>query len=153
MGSKERSIKRAAARTAAASRPTLGQVIDGMAKAIDANTRMIAELERIVQEHEERFQKSDAEDAKTEKVVMVRERANIVDVIREHIPLDGAGPQHKTDCPFCKVDSFCVDANRQFFHCYGCGKSGDVITFLRTIKGIGFDEALEELAKRYEVNG
>jgi hypothetical protein len=52
MGSKSRSIKRAAARTAAASRPTLGQVIEGLAKAIDANSRMIEELERIVQEHE-----------------------------------------------------------------------------------------------------
>ena len=52
MGSRERSIKRAAARTAAVDRPTLGQVIERMAQAIDANTRMIAELERIVQEHE-----------------------------------------------------------------------------------------------------
>ena len=50
MGSKARSIKRAATRTAAVGKPTLGQVIERMAQAIDANTRMIAELERIVQE-------------------------------------------------------------------------------------------------------
>jgi hypothetical protein len=150
MGSKARTMARAARRPKQSE--LIGDVLRKMAASIDGNTRMIAELERVVQEHEERFQKSDAADAKTKKVVMVRERASIVDVIREHIPLDGAGPQHKTDCPFCKVDSFCVDANRQFFHCYGCGKSGDVITFLRLVKGIGFDEALEELAKRYEVN-
>ena len=80
----------------------------------------------------------------------IKSRLNIADVIGGYIKLIPAGSNHKALCPFHneKSPSFMVNEDRQIFHCFGCGKGGDVITFVQEIEGIGFREALQMLADR-----
>jgi DNA primase len=78
----------------------------------------------------------------------VRSRIDIVQVIGRYVNLKPSGQTMKGLCPFHneKTPSFHVNASRGFFHCFGCGKGGDVFTFLQEIEGIGFGEALKRLA-------
>ncbi len=81
----------------------------------------------------------------------VREATNIVEVIGERVPLKSSGSGRFVGlCPFHqeKTPSFQVDENRQFFHCFGCKKGGDVFHFLMETEGLGFPEALHQLAGR-----
>lgn len=75
---------------------------------------------------------------------------NIVDVIEEFLPLKKAGANYNTNCPFHKekTPSFIVSPDKQVFHCFGCGESGDSISFLTKYKNYTFVEAAEYLAKR-----
>lgn len=84
-----------------------------------------------------------------EGVARVRERANIVEVISRFIALKRSGRNHMGLCPFHgeKTPSFSVSGERGFFHCFGCGESGDVFKFLMKIEGLTFPEALERLAQ------
>ena len=69
-----------------------------------------------------------------EKIDDVRERTNLVEVIKRHVELKRAGTGNwKGLCPFHaeKTPSFNVHEVRQFFHCFGCGEKGDVFAFLR----------------------
>ena len=87
-------------------------------------------------------------------VVLVRERAAIEDVIGERIQLRPAGGGRlKGLCPFHdeKSPSFSVNPSLNLYHCFGCGESGDVITFLRNSEHLSFVEAIELLAGRYSV--
>jgi DNA primase len=89
-----------------------------------------------------------------EDVVLVRERAPIADVIGESVQLRSAGGGRlKGICPFHdeKSPSFNVNPALGFFHCFGCGESGDVITFVRNTEHLSFVEAVERLAGRYGV--
>ncbi len=81
---------------------------------------------------------------------LVKEKINIVDLISEYLTLKKAGVNFKAPCPFHneKTPSFVVSPERQIFKCFGCGKSGDVFTFLIEKEGLDFKEALEMLAKR-----
>lgn len=82
----------------------------------------------------------------------VKDNVNIVDVIREFgIDLNS---QHKALCPFHKEDtpSFSVNEKEQYFKCFGCGASGDVIDFVSKIKGIEQIEAMNWLAEKYSIN-
>ncbi|MFO8073536.1 MAG: DNA primase [Polyangia bacterium] len=87
------------------------------------------------------------------KIAEIRERADIVEVIGEHVALKRAGSNMKGVCPFhADTDpSFNVSPDRQFFYCFGCGASGDVFTFLQRLEGLEFLEAAERLAERYGV--
>ena len=78
-------------------------------------------------------------------------RADIVEVIDSYVPLRKAGKDHQALCPFHeeKTPSFTVSQNKQFYHCFGCGAGGTVITFIMEYNGLGFVEALEDLAGRY----
>lgn len=78
----------------------------------------------------------------------VRARTDIVSVIGRYINLKAYGQTFKGLCPFHKekTPSFHVNPTQGFFHCFGCGKGGDVFTFLIEIEGIGFVEALTMLA-------
>ena len=78
-------------------------------------------------------------------------RADIVEVIDSYVPLRKAGKDHQALCPFHeeKTPSFTVSQNKQFYYCFGCGASGTVITFIMEYNGLGFVEALEDLAGRY----
>ncbi len=78
-------------------------------------------------------------------------RADIVEVIDSCVPLRKAGKDHQALCPFHeeKTPSFTVSQNKQFYHCFGCGAGGTVITFIMEYNGLGFVEALEDLAGRY----
>ena len=78
----------------------------------------------------------------------IRSSVNIVDVISQHVHLSKAGTNYLGLCPFHgeKTPSFNVIAQKQFYHCFGCGKSGDVFKFLEDYKQIPFREAVREVA-------
>ena len=81
----------------------------------------------------------------------VRESNDIVEVIAEAVALRPAGPgRHTGLCPFHNetAPSFHVNAERGFFHCFGCKESGDVFGFLMKREGLSFAEALHQLARR-----
>jgi DNA primase len=80
----------------------------------------------------------------------IKSRVDIVDVISDYVPLKRAGRNHKGLCPFHteKTPSFMVNAEKQIFHCFGCGAGGDVFTFIMKKESMEFREALEILAKR-----
>lgn len=75
---------------------------------------------------------------------------DIVAVIESYIPVKRAGPSYKALCPFHneKSPSFNINPQRQFFHCFGCGKSGDAITFVREYENLTFSDAVKKLATR-----
>jgi DNA primase len=77
------------------------------------------------------------------------ERIDIVDVINERIALKKKGSNHSACCPFHneKSPSFSVSHSKQFYHCFGCGVSGDAIAFLMEFDRLSFIEAVEQLAK------
>ncbi len=89
-----------------------------------------------------------------DKVAEVRDRSDIVAIIGEYVSLKRAGTSWKGLCPFHneKSPSFNVHPARQFFHCFGCGKSGDVFSFLRELEGKSFIDAVRDLAKRAGVD-
>ena len=84
----------------------------------------------------------------------IRTRCDIVDLIGSFVPLKRAGTNtYKGLCPFHqeKTPSFHVDAARQMYHCFGCGKGGDVFRFCMDRENIGFVDALHMLASRVGV--
>ncbi len=83
----------------------------------------------------------------------IKLRVNIVDVISRVITLRKAGSRFKGLCPFHseKSPSFHVDSDKGFYKCFGCGKAGDVITFVRETEQLTFTEAVEALGKRFGV--
>lgn len=78
----------------------------------------------------------------------IKQKLNIVDVINRYVPLKKRGRNHIACCPFHgeKTPSFTVSDELQIFKCFGCGKSGDVFTFIQEYERIDFREALTELA-------
>lgn len=84
----------------------------------------------------------------------VRDRADLVALVDEYVHLKAHGRYHMGLCPFHqeKTPSFAVYGDKQYFHCYGCGKAGDVFAFLMERDGLGFREALEVLADRYGID-
>lgn len=80
----------------------------------------------------------------------VKSKLDIVEIIGERIQLKKAGRNFKALCPFHgeKTPSFVVSPERQIWHCFGCSKGGDVISFLMEYENITFPEALKELAQR-----
>jgi DNA primase len=90
-----------------------------------------------------------------EKIDDVRERSNIVDVVKRYVELKRAGTgSWKGLCPFHaeKTPSFHVHEQRQFFHCFGCGEKGDVFSFLVKIEQRSFIEVLRDLARQAGVD-
>jgi DNA primase len=83
----------------------------------------------------------------------IRAASDIVDVIGAYIPLKRNGANFTALCPFHKekTPSFHVSPQRQFFHCFGCHKGGDVFTFVREYENIDFMEALRRLADRAHI--
>ncbi|MEQ1531015.1 MAG: DNA primase, partial [Methylococcales bacterium] len=75
-------------------------------------------------------------------------RVDIVDLIDSHVPLKKAGANFIARCPFHteKTPSFSVNRHKQFFHCFGCGASGNAISFLMDFSHLDFVESIEELA-------
>ena len=75
-------------------------------------------------------------------------RVDIVDLIDSHVPLKKTGANYVARCPFHveKSPSFSVNRNKQFFHCFGCGASGNAIGFLMDFNHLDFVEAVEDLA-------
>lgn len=83
----------------------------------------------------------------------VASRADIVEVIGEHVALRKAGANYKGLCPFHeeKTPSFMVSPTKQIFKCFGCGVGGNVFNFLMKRDGLSFPEAVEYLAERVGV--
>ncbi len=86
-------------------------------------------------------------------VERVRQAIDIVELIGAYVDLRPAGRDFKACCPFHreKTPSFHVSAERQLFHCFGCGVGGDVFSFLMKHDGLTFPEALETLARRASI--
>lgn len=76
-------------------------------------------------------------------------RLDIVDVIERYVPLKKAGANYVACCPFHneKSPSFTVSPGKQFYHCFGCGAHGTAIGFVMEHGGLGFVDAVEELAR------
>ncbi len=76
-------------------------------------------------------------------------RVDIVDVVDRHVKLKRAGANYVACCPFHseKTPSFTVSQTKQFYHCFGCGAHGTAIGFLIEYSGLGFVEAVKELAQ------
>lgn len=85
-----------------------------------------------------------------EKINEIKQAVNIVDIIGEVISLAKAGRNFLGLCPFHgeKTPSFNVVEEKQFFHCFGCGKSGDVFKFIEEYRGIPFLESVQLVAEK-----
>jgi DNA primase len=83
----------------------------------------------------------------------VKERADIVEVVGDYLPLKKKGQNMWACCPFHgeKSPSFSVSPAKQIYKCFGCGKAGDPIQFIMDIEGIGFQEAIRHLAGKYGI--
>ncbi|WP_194778248.1 DNA primase [Pararhodonellum marinum] len=83
----------------------------------------------------------------------VRERADIEEVVNDYVPLKKKGQNLMACCPFHneKTPSFSVSPSKQIYKCFGCGKAGDSIQFVMDIEGVGFNEAIKQLAKKYGI--
>ena len=77
-------------------------------------------------------------------------RVDVVEVVGRHVELKKAGINHKGLCPFHgeKSPSFIVSPSRQTYHCFGCGAHGDAIRFLTEHHGMGFMDAVRDLAQQ-----
>ncbi|MEX2474273.1 DNA primase [Marinobacter sp.] len=78
------------------------------------------------------------------------DRVDLAELIGSRITLKKAGANYKARCPFHdeKTPSFNVRPDKGFYHCFGCGAHGDAISFVREFEGLGFTDAVEELARR-----
>ncbi len=83
-------------------------------------------------------------------VEKIKQRINIVDLISETVALKKTGRNFKALCPFHneKTPSFIVSAERQIWRCFGCGKGGDIFSFIMELEQLEFPEALKILADR-----
>jgi DNA primase len=80
----------------------------------------------------------------------IRTRSDIVEVIDSYVPLKKAGVSWQACCPFHqeKTPSFKVNPEKQIYHCFGCGKGGNVFTFVMETEGVDFPEAARILASK-----
>jgi DNA primase len=85
---------------------------------------------------------------------IVKQQADIVRVVGEYVKLKKSGAQNFSGlCPFHqeKTPSFSVHATKQFFHCFGCGVSGDVLTFVQKVENISLPEAIRLIAQKLDI--
>lgn len=80
--------------------------------------------------------------------------ADIVDIISKYVPLKRAGSNFAGCCPFHneRTPSFMVSPTKQIFKCFGCGKGGNVLTFMQEIERIDFRDAVKEVAKMQHID-
>jgi DNA primase len=83
----------------------------------------------------------------------IKDSVNLIEVVGEHVVLRKVGANHSGLCPFHseRTPSFSVSEQKQVFHCYGCKKSGDLLSFVMELHGLSFPEAIEELAERARI--
>ncbi len=84
----------------------------------------------------------------------IREKIDITDVIAKYLELKKVGRNYRALCPFHddKNPSFYVSPERQLYHCFGCGRSGDVIRFVQEIENCSFVEAVSKLGKQVGID-
>src|SRR5690349_2879931 len=84
----------------------------------------------------------------------LKQQADIVRVVGDYVRLKKSGAQNYSGlCPFHgeKTPSFSVHATRQFYHCFGCGASGDVFSFVQKVENLSFPEAVRVVAQKMVV--
>ncbi len=88
-----------------------------------------------------------------ETVDRIYAAANIVDIISDYVTLKRKGVNYQACCPFHseKTPSFVVSPSKGIFRCFGCGKSGNAVTFVMEQESISYPEALRKVAKRYGI--
>ena len=88
-----------------------------------------------------------------ELIQKIKSTVNILDVVGEHVVLRKTGANFVGLCPFHseRSPSFSVSEAKQLYHCYGCKKGGDLVSFIMEILGISFVEALDELGERARI--
>lgn len=84
-----------------------------------------------------------------EVVDEIHQKVDIVEFIQKYVKLKKQGKNYVGLCPFHKekTPSFVVSGEKQLYHCFGCGASGDVVTFLMKFENLSFKEAITEIAK------
>ena len=89
-----------------------------------------------------------------EKITEIRASCSLIEVISSYVKLTKAGTNYKGLCPFHeeKTPSFVVSEAKKIFHCFGCGASGDVFTFLMKYERLNFQSAVRQLAKRQGIS-
>lgn len=85
-----------------------------------------------------------------EFITTLKEKVDIVEVAGGYLTLERRGNGHWACCPFHheKTPSFCINSSDQYFHCFGCGESGDVIKLVREMENVEFMDAVKLLAQR-----
>ena len=86
---------------------------------------------------------------KIDYVQLIKNRIDIVDIISKDLRLAKSGLNYKALCPFHeeKTPSFTINPQKQNYVCYGCGKSGDLFSYVMEKYKISFKEAMEKIAK------
>lgn len=89
-----------------------------------------------------------------EFLAQLKTKTDIVEVIGSYVTLERKGSNYWACCPFHheKTPSFSVNSLDQYYHCFGCGASGDVITFIREIESVDFIDAVKILAERAKIS-
>ena len=89
-----------------------------------------------------------------ETINQIRKESNIVDVVSQYVQLKKRGKNYFGYCPFHdeKTPSFSVTDEKQIFHCFSCGRGGNVFTFLMEIEGINFLESVKKAAELSSVD-
>ena len=89
-----------------------------------------------------------------ETVQLIKEKVDIVQVISQYVSLQKSGSGYKGLCPFHseKTPSFHVNPVLKFYHCFGCGASGDVIKFVQEIEHLSFRDAVMRLARQVGID-
>ena len=84
----------------------------------------------------------------------LKSKNDIVDVVSRYVKLEQRGSNFWGRCPFHheKTASFCVNSHEQFFYCFGCHESGDVITFIMGMESLDFNDAVKYLAERVKMS-
>lgn len=88
-----------------------------------------------------------------ETITQVREASDIVNVVSQYVQLKKSGQNHFAHCPFHedKTPSFSVNEKKQIYHCFSCGRGGNVFSFLQEMEGISFPEAVVKTAEIVEI--
>lgn len=86
----------------------------------------------------------------SDEVQQIKDKLDVADLVGEYVQLKPAGVNRKGLCPFHheKTPSFMVSPERASWHCFGCGKGGDIFSFIEEIEGMEFKEALKYLANK-----
>ena len=83
-------------------------------------------------------------------IQLIKDKIDVVSLLSEYITLKKSGANYKACCPFHqeKSPSFMVHKEKQIWHCFGCGKGGDIFAFIQEMEGLEFGDALKLLADR-----
>ena len=88
-----------------------------------------------------------------EIIDQILDRADIVEIVSEYLPLKKAGRNFRACCPFHneKTPSFVVSADKQIYHCFGCSAGGNVIGFVMALENLSFPEAIRMVGEKIGV--